>query len=77
MARRRLTRRGRSEWRGRQVRELAQTQVGDVDEVLRRPEAARGALGLLHRHDEGVAAVVEHAVHDGVEVRSQGSLSGF
>ena len=51
--------------------ELGHAQVGDGDEVLARPEAARGALGLLqqpvHRLDEGVAAVIDHAAHHRVE----------
>ncbi len=55
----------------RQVLELGHAQVGDGDEVLARPEAARGALGLLHLPvhglDEGVGAVVDHAAHDRVE----------
>ena len=57
----------RRERAGRQVLELGHAQVGDGDEVLARPEAARGALGLLqqpvHRLDEGVAAVIDHAAH--------------
>ena len=52
--------------------ELAQAQIGDGDEVGRRSEAACGAFGLLHQpvhgFDEGVAAVIEHASHDRVEV---------
>lgn len=51
---------------------LAQPQIGDGEEVGCRPEAACCALGLLHqpvhRLDEGVAAVIEHAPHDRVEV---------
>jgi len=67
---------GTKERRGWEVPELAQSQVGDIDEVGCGPEAARGAFGLLHEavhgFDECIAAVVEHAAHDGVEVRFQG-----
>ena len=52
--------------------ELAQTQVGDGDEVDGGSEAASGALGLLeqavHGRDEGVGAMVEPAAHDAVDV---------
>jgi hypothetical protein len=50
------------------VGELAQAQISDGYEVGCCPEAAGRALGLLHqpvhRLDEGVAAVIEHASHD-------------
>ena len=59
------------------MRELGQPEVRDGDEVGRRSEAARCAFGLLHqpvhRFDEGVGSMVEHAAHDGVEVLRQGS----
>jgi hypothetical protein len=55
----------------RQGLQARQAQVGDGDEVLGRAVSARCALGLLklpvHRLDEGVAAVIEHAAHDRVE----------
>ncbi len=58
--------RGRRERRHWQVCELAQAQIGDGDEVGCGPETARGALGLLHEtvhgFDEGIAAVIQHAV---------------
>ena len=50
--------------------ELGHVQIGDGDEVGRRAEPARGALGLLqqtvHGLDEGVGSVVDHSPHDGV-----------
>lgn len=55
----------------RQVLELGHPQVSDGDEVLGRPEATGGGLGLLqepiHGLDEGIAAAIEHAPHHAVE----------
>src|SRR5450631_3877688 len=54
------------------MRELAQSQVGNRDEVGGGSVAAGGPLGLLqepvHGLDEGVRAVIEHAAHDALEV---------
>ncbi len=61
----------RHEQAGRQVLELGHPQVGGRDEVRAGSEAARSALGLLqqavHGLHEGVAAVIHHPTHRGVE----------
>ena len=58
------------------MRELAQTQTGDGNEVGYSPESSCSALGSLqqpvHGFDEGVAAVIEHAAHHRVKVSLQG-----
>jgi len=63
------------------VRELAHAQVGDADEGCRVLEAAGGTLGLLqqavHGFDEGVAAVLEHASHNRIEVARQRGTQPF
>ena len=52
---------------GRQIRELGHAQVSNGNEVLARPEAPCGTLGLLqqavHRLHEGIAAVIDHPAH--------------
>lgn len=61
----------------RQVLELGHAQVCNGDEVGAGSEAACGPFGLLqqavHRLDEGVAAVIGHAAHHGVEPVLQGA----
>ena len=61
--------------------ELGHPQVGDGDEVLRRAEPARRALGLLqqaiHGLHVGVAALVQHPVDDPFNMRLQGSRQLF
>jgi len=51
--------------------ELGHAQVSDGDEVRAGSEAACGPLGLLqltvHGFHEGIAAVIHHPPHDGVE----------
>lgn len=53
---------------GRQVLQARQPHVGDGEEVLGCAVSARGALRLfelaVHRFDDGVAAVIEHAAYD-------------
>lgn len=72
---------GRHERVVRQVLELGHPQVGDGDEVLGRPKAPSGGLGLLqqaiHCLDEGIAAAVEHAPHHAVEALDQGQGQAF
>jgi hypothetical protein len=62
---------GCSEGMSGKVLESGQPQVGDGDEVLAGAVSTSGTLGLLHeavhRLDESVAAVIEHAAHDGAE----------
>jgi len=54
------------------MRQLAQSQVSNGDEVGRGSKSACSSFGLLHHPvhglDEGVAAVIEHAAHDRIEV---------
>jgi hypothetical protein len=58
--------------------ELGHPQVGDRDEVRAGSEAARIALGLLqqavHGLHEGVAAVIHHPPHHGVEALLESAL---
>src|ERR1035438_2401066 len=65
------------------MRELAQAQVGDGNEVGGGPVAARRAPGLLqqavHRLDKRVRTMIEHAAQDALEVfleRSSQALEG-
>ena len=59
------------------MRQLAQSQVGNGDEVGRVSKSACCSFGLLHHPvhglDEGVAAVIEHAAHHRFEVRLERS----
>ena len=58
---------------GRQMLELGQPQVGNGDEVLARPEATSGPLGVLHqsvhRLHKRIAAPLLHARDHALEVR--------
>ena len=77
-----LARHGRCKGVCRQVAQLGHPQVGDGDEVLGRAVSACRPLGLLklpvHRLDEGVAPMVEHAAHDRVEaLASKGLRQGL
>jgi hypothetical protein len=55
------------------MRQPAQSQVSNGDEVGRGSKSACSSFGLLHHPvhglDEGVASVIEHAAHDRIEVR--------
>ena len=61
------------------MRELAQTQIGDGNEVGCSPESSCSVLGLLHQpvpgFDEDHASVIEHAAHHRVKVSLQGGGS--
>ncbi len=56
--------------------QLGHAQAGDVDEVRGRTEAASRPFGLLqqavHGFHKGVAAVIGHAAHHGVEALLNG-----
>jgi len=58
------------------VAEFGYSQVSNGDEVSTRPEAARGAFGLLqqavHRLHEGIAAMIEHPTDHRIKVAAHG-----